>query len=88
MAAFLAFLGWFLTTAWSAYRFAPQNQQPLALALFLAHAAMIGVAMGIEAFYQRYWWLVLGLIGSAYSLSSDRWAIVRMRRNASAHVRP
>ena len=62
VAAFLGFLGWFLTTAWLAYRFAPQREQPLVLALFLAHAAMIGVAMGIEAFYQRYWWLVLGLI--------------------------
>ena len=69
VAAFLAFLGWFLTTAWLAYRFAPQRQQPLVLALFLAHAAMIGVAMGIEAFYQRYWWLVLSLIASAYSLA-------------------
>ena len=83
VSAFLAFLGWFLTTAWLAYRFAPQSQQPLALALFLSHAAMIGVAMGIEAFYQRYWWLVLGLIGSAYSLSSDRRAMVRVRRNSS-----
>jgi putative inorganic carbon (HCO3(-)) transporter len=81
--AFVAFLGWFLTTAWSAYRFAPQNQQPVALALFLAHAAMIGVAMGIEAFYQRHWWLVLGLIGSAHSLSPDRWAIARLRWNPS-----
>ncbi len=95
VSAFLAFLGWFLTTAWLAYRFAPQRQQPLVLALFLAHAAMIGVAMGIEAFYQRYWWLVLGLIGAAYSLTSDRWAIVRLRRNSSlmfahreTHVHP
>ena len=95
VAAFLAFLGWFLTTAWLAYRFAPQRQQPVALALFLAHAAMIGVAMGIEAFYQRYWWLVLGLIGSAHSLSSDRLATARVRSNSSlmfahrrTHVHP
>jgi putative inorganic carbon (hco3(-)) transporter len=94
VSAFLAFLGWFLTTAWLAYRFAPQRQQPVALALFLAHAAMIGVAMGIEAFYQRYWWLVLGLIGSAHSLSSDRWA-ASARRSSSlmfahrgTHVHP
>src|SRR3984957_17589074 len=83
VSAFLAFLGWFLTAAWSAYWFAPQRQRPLVLALFLAHAAMIGLAMGIEAFYQRHWWLVLGLIGSAYSLSFDRRAIVRVRRNSS-----
>ena len=86
VSAFLAFLGWFLTSAWLAYRFAPQNQRPLVLALLLAHAAMIGVAMGIEAFYQRYWWLVLGLIGSAYALTSDRWATVRVRRNPFAPV--
>jgi hypothetical protein len=39
------------------------------LALLLAHAAMLGVAMGIEAFYQRHWWLVMALIASAYSLT-------------------
>jgi putative inorganic carbon (hco3(-)) transporter len=83
VAAFLGFLGWFLTTAWSVYQFAPPREQPLVLALFLAHVAMIGVAMGIEAFYQRYWWLVLSLIASAYCLSSDRWAIVRLRRTRS-----
>jgi putative inorganic carbon (HCO3(-)) transporter len=95
VSAFLAFLGWFLTTAWLAYWFAPQRQQPLVLALFLAHVAMIGVAMGIEAFYQRHWWLVLALIGSAYSLSSDPWADARLRRNSSlmfahreTHVHP
>jgi hypothetical protein len=56
---------------------------------------MIGVAMGIEAFYQRYWWLVLSLIGSAHALSSERWAIARVRRNSwfmfahrETHVHP
>ena len=86
--AFLAFLGWFFTTAWLAYRLAPDRQQPLALALFLAHVAMIGVAMGIEAFYQRYWWLVLGLIGSAYSLTLRPMDHPGVRRKAFAHVRP
>jgi len=86
--AFLAFLGWFFTTAWLAYRFAPGRDQPLALALFLAHVAMIGLAMGIEAFYQRYWWLVLGLIGSAYSLTLRPMGHPGLRRNAYAHVRP
>jgi len=85
--AFLAFLGWFFTTAWLAYRLAPDRQQPLALALFLAHVAMIGLAMGIEAFYQRYWWLILGLIGSAYSLTLRPMGHPGVRRNAFAHVR-
>jgi putative inorganic carbon (HCO3(-)) transporter len=69
LTVFVAFLGWFFAKAWYAYRFAPKREQPLALALFLAHAAMIGVAMGIEAFYQRHWWMVLALIASGYSLT-------------------
>jgi O-antigen ligase len=69
LAALVAFLAWFFTKAWFTYRFAPEREQPIALALFLAHAAMVGVAMGIEAFYQRYWWLVLALIASGYTLT-------------------
>lgn len=86
LAAFGAFLAWFFAIAWFAYRFAPQSEQPIALALFLAHAAMVGVAMGIEAFYQRYWWLVLALIASSYTLT------LRTRQDRSSqsfsHVSP
>jgi hypothetical protein len=69
LAVFVAFLTWFFAKAWFAYRFAPESEQSIALALLLAHAAMVGVAMGIEAFYQRHWWLVLALIASCYALS-------------------
>jgi hypothetical protein len=69
LAAFLAFVAWFFLKGWFAFRFAPESERPVALALFLAHASMVGVAMGIEAFYQRYWWLVFGLIASGYSLA-------------------
>ena len=62
------FLGWFFVKAWNAYRMAPYEERPLVLGLLLAHAAMVGLAMGIEAFYQREWWLVLALIGSSSSL--------------------
>lgn len=65
----LGFLGWFFVKGWFAYRSAPARGQPLVLALALAHTAMFGLAMGIEAFYQRHWWLVLGLIASSYSLT-------------------
>jgi putative inorganic carbon (hco3(-)) transporter len=68
----LGFLGWFIAKAWFAYRFAPTREQPVMLALLLAHIAMFGLAMGIEAFYQRHWWLVLGLIASSYSLALNR----------------
>ena len=57
---------------WYAYRFAPAREQALVLGLLLAHTAMFGLAMGIEAFYQRHWWFVLGLIASSYSLTLSR----------------
>lgn len=68
LGVYLAFLAWFFRRAWATYRLAPFSEQPVALSFLLAHAAMVGVAMGIEAFYQRHWWLVLAFIGSAYSL--------------------
>jgi putative inorganic carbon (hco3(-)) transporter len=65
----VGFLGWFFAKGWSAYQLAPMTERPLIVALLLAHTAMFGLAMGIEAFYQRHWWLVLALIASAYSLT-------------------
>jgi putative inorganic carbon (hco3(-)) transporter len=69
LTVFLGFLGWFFVKGWFAYRFTPPREQPVALALLLAHTAMFGLAMGIEAFYQRHWWMVFGLIASSYSLA-------------------
>jgi O-antigen ligase len=69
---FLGFLGWFFVKGWYAYRFAPTREQPVALAVLAAHAAMLGLAMGIEAFYQRHWWLAFGLIASCYLLALRR----------------
>jgi putative inorganic carbon (hco3(-)) transporter len=69
LAVLLLFMAWFVRRAWLSYQFATREHRPLALALLLAHAAMIGVAMGIEAFYQRHWWLVMALIAACYSLT-------------------
>ena len=68
----LGFLGWFFANSGFSYRFAPVRGKEPVLALLLAHTAMFGLAMGIEAFYQRHWWLVLGLIASSYSLTLSR----------------
>jgi putative inorganic carbon (hco3(-)) transporter len=76
LTVFLGFLGWFFLKGWFAYRFAPSREQPVALALLVAHTSMTGLAMGIEAFYQRHWWLAFGLIASAYSLALRRTADV------------
>jgi putative inorganic carbon (HCO3(-)) transporter len=69
VAALLGFLGWFFVKARSVYRLAPDRERPLVLALLLAHTAMIGLAMGIEAFYQRHWWMIFALIASSYCLT-------------------
>jgi hypothetical protein len=46
---------------------------------------MFGLAMGIEAFYQRHWWLVMGLIGSSFSLVINQ--VRPEQRQASSSVR-
>jgi hypothetical protein len=69
LVALVGFLAWFFAKGWFAYRRAPEPEKPLVLALLLAHAAMLGLAMGIEAFYQRHWWLVFGLIASSYCMT-------------------
>jgi hypothetical protein len=69
LAMFLGFLGWFFVKGWYVYRHCSTRERPVALALLLAHTAMLGLAMGIEAFYQRHWWLVFGLIAAGYSLA-------------------
>lgn len=70
LAVLAGFLGWFFTRAWIAYRTARPAHRPLLLALLLAHTAMFGLSMGIEAFYQREWWVVLALIASGYRLAA------------------
>jgi putative inorganic carbon (HCO3(-)) transporter len=69
LAVLLGFVGWFFAKAWFAYRFAPERERPLVLSLLLAHTAMLGLAMGIEAFYQRHWWVIFALIASSYALT-------------------
>jgi putative inorganic carbon (HCO3(-)) transporter len=64
----LGYMGSFFIRCCWAYRSAPDEQKPVVLAVLLAHTAMLGLAMGIEAFYQRHWWLIVALIGSAYSI--------------------
>lgn len=55
-------------TAWGVrlLRTAPRDSSEwdLALGLLLAQAAMIGLSVGIEALYQRHWWLIMGLIAA------------------------
>jgi hypothetical protein len=69
LAVLIGFLTWFFVKGWFAYRLAPEKERPLVLGLLLAHTSMVGLAMGIEAFYQRQWWLVFALIASSAALA-------------------
>jgi hypothetical protein len=50
-------------------RFGPLDLRQLALGLLAMHAVMIGLSVGIEALYQRSWWLVFALAGNICALS-------------------
>lgn len=68
-AAFAGFMLWFVYQWARAYRWALPGRRPLILGLMTANVSMIALSMGIEAFYQRHWWLVLALIASSYGLA-------------------
>ena len=72
---FLFFTGFalsFFAKGMAAYRLAPPEEKTLVTALLLGHAAMTTLSMGIEAFYQRHWWLGCALIASCYSVARGR----------------
>jgi len=60
----VGFLLWFVVCGVKSYPFLDNRQKCLLLSLLLAHAAMGGLSLGIEAFYQRHWWYVMGLLGT------------------------
>jgi putative inorganic carbon (HCO3(-)) transporter len=74
LGAFLAFASWFMIKSYYARRLAPPEEKPLIFGLLLAHFAMLGLSFGIEALYQRHWWLIMALIGAGYSIT--RWNAV------------
>ncbi|MDQ7841951.1 MAG: O-antigen ligase family protein [bacterium] len=71
LAVFCGFLGWFVVAALRAAKRAPGAERELVLAMAAAHLAMLAVSMGIEALYQRHWWLVMALIGASHTLASS-----------------
>jgi putative inorganic carbon (HCO3(-)) transporter len=53
---------WYFKVAIPVIRSARGPSQGLIIALAAAHAGMIGVSVGIEVLYQRYWWLIMAMI--------------------------
>ena len=66
---FVGFVLWFFWKGRVAYRTTPEREKPVVFGLLLGYVAMGGMAMGIEAFYQRHWWLIFSLIACSYSIA-------------------
>jgi putative inorganic carbon (HCO3(-)) transporter len=68
LSMFIGFLLWFFVQGFTALKASGAEQRPLILALMSAHAGMIGVSTGIEALYQRHWWLCMALLASGCAM--------------------
>lgn len=76
---FICFIAWFVMKALHAHRMCGDSDKAFVLALLLSHVAMIGLSMGIEAFYQRHWWLIFALIASAFRILHEKEGVVEDR---------
>ena len=66
---FIGFMSSFILKGVAAFRTVPAEHQSLVAGLIGAHLAMLGISLGIEATYQRHWWLVMSLLGASYTLA-------------------
>ena len=56
------------------YRSTTGSRHTIVLGLGLAHFAMLGFSVGVEAFYQRHWWFIIALITGWYA---TEWEIIQ-----------
>ncbi|MDF2814518.1 MAG: hypothetical protein K0Q81_718 [Paenibacillus sp.] len=68
------FMVWFFYVGIRSYQAADPVHRPVILAFLLSHAAMIGLSMGIEALYQRYWWFMMALNAACIRLTAQQQA--------------
>lgn len=66
------FMVWFFVVGIRSYRAADAVHRPIILALLLSHAAMIGLSMGIEALFQRYWWFMMAMNAACIRLTDTK----------------
>ncbi|WMT42373.1 O-antigen ligase family protein [Paenibacillus sp. D2_2] len=74
------FMVWFFIVGIRSYRAADAVHRPVILALLLSHTAMIGLSMGIEALFQRYWWFMMAMNAACIRLTDNK-AIVQKNRS-------
>ncbi len=75
----VGFMSWFILRGIQAYRIARPGCRSLVLALIAANLSMMGLSMGIEAMYQRHWWVILALTATVYNLArADKNRLARL----------
>ena len=72
LAVFISFMGWFISVSLKLLRSPDPNKQQTVAVVFIAFVATLGLSMGIEAFYQRYWWFVMSIISAARVLPDSQ----------------
>ena len=84
-------MAWYAARAWAIARSTHRTVRGLGIGLLAAHLGMFGLSMGIDAFYQRHWWLVFGLVGAliplAEALRQPKWLDIQARRPGPAFDR-
>lgn len=82
LTVFLCFGMWFLVQGRSAYQLSQLGERPVVLGLLCAHLSMLGFSVGIEAWYQRHWWVVMALLASTLPVArkNRRLSLKRSRR--------
>lgn len=68
-AVFAGLMAWVAKRAVRLVSAFPRPDRGVALGVAGAFVAMLALSLGIEALYQRHWWLVMGLIAGAASWS-------------------
>jgi O-antigen ligase len=86
-AALLGMVVWFFWKGIATLRRAPVERRTLVAGLLAAHAALLMLSMGIEALYQRHWWLVLAMIGAATQAARVRASELDARRRLEMEAR-
>lgn len=83
-------MGFVIKQLWYVYSHTSGTQQAIVTALALAHLAMMGFSIGVEAFYQRHWWLALSLISVLYARVHEQFDVVegKGRDHAGSVHRP
>lgn len=71
LVVFLGFTCWFFVKGIAFYRYGEQSRQSLIIGLLLAHLAMLGLSLGIEALYQRHWWFIMSIIAIAWTIGRE-----------------